>query len=109
VKANPIIAEVFNNYISNAIKYAKAGKKIVIEGKRKADFITIAVKDFGTSIPEIEYEHIFERNIQLRTQEKRGRGLGLAIVKRIAEAHNAEFGIIPNKPNGNIFFIKIPL
>ncbi|NHZ87326.1 MAG: DUF3365 domain-containing protein, partial [Planctomycetia bacterium] len=31
VTANPIIAEVFRNYISNAIKYAKTGKKIIID------------------------------------------------------------------------------
>ena len=38
----------------------------------------------------------------------KGSGLGLAIVKRIADAHNAEVGVKPNRPKGNNFFIKIP-
>ena len=46
------------------------------------------------------------RKVQL--DKSKGRGLGLAIVKRIAEAHNAEVGVKPNKPNGNNFYIKIP-
>jgi signal transduction histidine kinase len=39
---------------------------------------------------------------------RKGMGLGLAIVKRIAMAHNAVAGVKPNKPKGNIFYIKIP-
>jgi len=38
-----------------------------------------------------------------------GHGLGLAIVKRIAITHNAEVGVKPNNPNGNNFYLKIPV
>ncbi len=44
IKANPIISEVFRNYISNAIKYAKAGKKIIIDVVKKDDTIMVNVK-----------------------------------------------------------------
>lgn len=106
VTANPIISEVFRNYISNAIKYAKTGKKIIVEVIEENDFITINVKDLGETIKQKDRENIFIRNVQLgKTQ---GRGLGLAIVKRIANAHNAKVGVKPNKPNGNIFYFKLP-
>lgn len=108
IKANPILAEVFKNYISNAIKYAHAGKKIIIDDKKEANRVIVNVMDFGQSIPTEEYENIFKRNIQLSKEKRRGRGLGLAIVKRIAEAHDAEVGVKPNEPTGNIFYIKIP-
>lgn len=108
VQANPIIAEVFKNYISNAIKYAGEGKKIVVEDRKEDDSIVICVKDYGSTIPEDKRQLIFRRSVQLEKGEKRGRGLGLAIVKRIAKAHKAEVRVEPNEPKGNIFCIRIP-
>ncbi len=104
--ANPIISEVFRNYISNAIKYAKTGKKIIIDANIDIRYVVVNVKDFGKTIEKKDRENIFMRKIQL--DKSKGQGLGLAIVKRIAEAHDAEVGVKPNKPTGNIFFIKIP-
>ncbi len=103
---NPIISEVFRNYISNAIKYAKTGKKIIIEAKEKPEYVIIDVKDFGKTIAKKDRENVFVRNVQLGNTK--GSGLGLAIVKRIAEAHKAKVSVKPNKPTGNIFYIKLP-
>jgi len=107
VSANPIISEVFRNYISNAIKYAKDGKKIVIDATADSKYVTINVRDYGKTIEKKDRENIFIRNVQLG--KKKGSGLGLAIVKRIAEAHDAKAGVKPNKPKGNIFYLKLPL
>lgn len=41
VNANPIIGEIFRNYISNAIKYAKVGKKIIIDANTENDNIVV--------------------------------------------------------------------
>ena len=105
ITANPIISEVFRNYISNAIKYAGTGKKILIDVKQNRDYLIAEVTDFGKTVPKRDYKRIFTRKYQL--EHGQGRGLGLAIVKRIAEAHNAEVGVRPNQPTGNIFFLKI--
>jgi|GEM_PF-1642875 PAS domain S-box-containing protein len=109
IRANPIISEVFKNYISNAVKYASNGKKILINSEEVDSSLTINVKDFGETLPEDKRQAVFTRSVQLEEGEKRGRGLGLAIVKRIADAHNAEVGVKPNKPKGNVFYIKIPI
>ncbi len=107
VKVNPIISEVFRNYISNAIKYASSGEKILVDAHEEDSMVTINVIDHGDTIAEKEHNNIFKRSIQLdRTS---GSGLGLAIVKRIAAAHKAEVGVKPNKPTGNIFYIKLPV
>lgn len=108
IKANPILGEVFKNYISNAMKYAKQGKKIIIQVE-DSDGIQISVSDLGDTIPESERENIFLRNVQLATEKKVGRGLGLSIVKRIAEAHRAEVWVEPNTPRGNSFILRLPL
>ena len=107
IAANPIIGEIFRNYISNAIKYAQSGKKVIIDAIIEKKNVTINFMDFGTTIDNQDRENIFMRNVQLG--KTKGRGLGLAIVKRIAEAHDAEAGVKPNKPKGNNFYIKIPI
>ncbi len=109
ISANPIIAEVFKNYISNALKYASGGTKIIIESIVEEKAVVIAVKDFGTSIPEDRREFVFERQTQLAATNKQGRGLGLAIVKRIAQAHHGECWVEPNSPRGNSFCLRLPL
>ena len=108
VQANSIIAEVFKNYISNAIKFARNGGKIVVEDRKEKDSIVICVKDFGSTIPKDKRQLIFKRSVQLEQEEKRGRGLGLAIVKRIAKAHKGETWAEPNELTGNVFCIRIP-
>lgn len=108
VQANLIISEVFQNYISNAIKYATEGKKIIIDTEESDESLMINVKDSGTTIAEEHRQKIFERTYQI-DGHKKGRGLGLSIVKKIAEAHNAEVGLKPNEPTGNIFYIRLPV
>lgn len=108
VKANPIIAEVFKNYISNAIKYSSDGKRIEVEIEKGDGYFNVQYLDFGPTIPEQKRPLIFNRGVQLEKGAKRGRGLGLAIVKRIAEAHGGEVGVLPNLPTGNIFYLRLP-
>ena len=107
IRANPIISEVIKNYISNAIKYATAGMKIVINAKVLGGEVIVKVSDFGRVIPEESRGLIFERLYQMTNGKKRGRGLGLSIVKRIAEAHNGKVWVEPNKPNGNSFCFSL--
>ncbi|MBC8191307.1 MAG: GHKL domain-containing protein [Candidatus Marinimicrobia bacterium] len=108
ITANTLIREVFKNYISNAIKYARDGKKILIEAVVEHDSVLISVKDFANTIPEKNRINVYERGIQLSSDQKSSRGLGLAIVKRIAEAHDGEVWVEPNLPQGNSFCLLLP-
>ena len=107
IQANPIISEIFKNYLSNAIKYASSGGKITIGSTLQDQDLTITVSDFGETIPTAMYEKIFERSFQVNQKTRTGRGLGLAIVKRIASAHNAKVGVRANSPQGNIFYLTL--
>ncbi|NQU68024.1 MAG: PAS domain S-box protein [Candidatus Marinimicrobia bacterium] len=109
VDAHVIIEEVFKNYISNAVKYATAGKKIRINSKTETDCITIEVSDFGETIQPEFRKKIFTRSFQMTSAKGKGSGLGLSIVDKIASANNATVGIKPNSPNGNTFFISFPV
>lgn len=108
INANPIIAEVFKNYISNALKYAREGNRIIVGSSMENQRILVFVKDFGTTIQEQDREIIFTRQAQLDGGKSRGRGLGLAIVKRIATAHNGSVWVEANTPQGNIFWLSLP-
>lgn len=109
VNANPIIREIFDNYLSNALKYAYSGKKIIIKSTTENNFANIEFIDFGVTITQEQSEKIFLRNYQIEKLNYSGRGLGLSIVKRIADAHIAEVGVKPNSPQGNIFYLTIKL
>ncbi|MCF7923087.1 MAG: GAF domain-containing protein [Candidatus Marinimicrobia bacterium] len=107
--ANSIVSEVFRNYLSNALKYAPRGEPVIVRLKKETDRIEFSVSDLGETISGDDQLAIFRRNVQLENGQKRGSGLGLAIVKQIAEVHQAQVGVKANKPNGNIFYLEIPL
>jgi len=107
--ANPIISEVFRNYLSNALKYAPSGETVEVSLKRDSSHIEFCVKDVGTTIVGEDQVSIFKRSIQLANGKRRGSGLGLAIVKQIAEVHGSVVGVRPNEPEGNVFYLHMPL
>jgi len=109
ILAHPVVEEVFTNYLSNAAKYATAGNQLKIYHAMEDGWNTLNFADNGETIKVELRDKIFVRSVQLEEGQKRGRGLGLAIVKYIAESLGGEVGVRPNDPQGNIFYIKLPL
>ena len=109
ILAHPVVEEVLTNYLSNAAKYATAGNQLKIYHTMEDGWNTLNFADNGETIKVELRDKIFVRSVQLEEGQKRGRGLGLAIVKYIAESLGGEVGVRPNEPQGNIFYIKLPL
>jgi signal transduction histidine kinase len=107
-KANKIIEDVFINVISNAIKYAPEGKKIVVEGKDKGKFWSVRIKDFGAGVKDAEKTQIFERFHREEKKGVKGSGLGLAIARKIVELHNGRIWVEDNPEGGAVFVVEIP-
>ena len=107
VPANPILVEVFKNYISNALKYAQGTQVLTICAKVEENHILVEVQDEGATLATEVQVKIFERGVQLNKQHGGG-GLGLAIVRRIARAHGATVGVRALQPRGNAFFLRLP-
>jgi PAS domain S-box-containing protein len=108
VKANKIIEDVFINIISNAIKYAPEGKKIVVQGKDRGKSWSVSVKDFGAGIKDSEKTLIFERFHREEKKGVKGSGLGLAIAGKIIELHKGKIWVEDNPEGGAVFVVEIP-
>ncbi len=107
-RANKIIEEVFINIISNAVKYAPAGKRIIVDGEEKGDCWRIRVVDFGEGIKEPYKAMIFERFHRKEKKGVKGSGLGLAIARKIMELHKGRIWVEDNPEGGAIFVVEIP-
>jgi signal transduction histidine kinase/DNA-binding NarL/FixJ family response regulator len=81
------LPQVFQNLISNALKYSKPESvpEIRISGTHREKEWTISVQDNGIGFKQDYAEHIFGLFKRLHRDEFLGTGLGLAICKRIIE------------------------
>jgi PAS domain S-box-containing protein len=109
VRANKIIEDVFSNLISNAIKYASSGKRIIVESEDKEESLQVRVIDFGAGIKESDKTMIFERFRRGGKTGVKGSGLGLAIAGKIMELHNGRIWVEDNPEGGSIFIVELPI
>jgi signal transduction histidine kinase len=85
-----LIVRVFENLISNAVRYGRGGKYVDLEVTRLNDWIAAAV-NYGNPIPPRDLSRIFERFYRVegsRSEQAGGSGLGLAIAKSIVDLHH---------------------
>ncbi|MDW7731338.1 MAG: PAS domain S-box protein [Methanolobus sp.] len=105
---NPIIEEIFANFISNAIKYSPEGTPITIDVVDTNYYWKVEVTDSGEGISDDVKALVFDRFKRVNKKGVKGTGLGLAIVKRIAEIVEGEVGVEDNpEGQGSRFWIKL--
>ena len=103
------LRQVFDNLISNAIRYTVNGS-VVMSTEKNNGVIEFKVQDTGIGIDAESAERIFERFF--RTDRARqivrgGTGLGLAISKHIIEAHNSNISVESSEKNGSTFSFNL--
>ncbi len=108
IKANSLIENVFYNILSNATKYAREGKKVVIEAFDQGDSYLLNVIDYGPGIPDKDKEAVFARFTRRQKSGVKGSGLGLAIARRIVELHKGRIWVEDNPIGGCIFVVELP-
>lgn len=105
-----LISRVFQNILSNAIKYSIKNSNVYVDIMRYEDNIVISFENLSSN--ELSCEHmkrIFDRfyiGDKSRNSHKNNSGLGLAIVKNIVDLHSGE---VWAKNNGDVFTIYIKL
>ncbi|GMC09879.1 two-component sensor histidine kinase [Enterococcus thailandicus] len=84
------LVRVFNNLITNALKYGKGATNIIIEVERVGTEVVAVVKNNGAMIPKQSLDNLFDRFYRVeesRSQATGGTGLGLAIAQSIVALH----------------------
>ncbi len=100
-----LMAQVFQNLLGNAFKYAARGR-VVVSANADDGFVTCTVHDNGAGIPLEMLAKVFDK---LATDpDKNGTGLGLAIVKQIVEAHGGEVRAESTHGSGATFTFTVP-
>ncbi|WP_316829297.1 ATP-binding protein [Pedobacter aquatilis] len=103
-----LIAQVFTNLISNAVKYSSMVEKPKIEVSAYADGdeTIYYIKDNGMGIDNRYYDRVFELFKRMdNVKDIDGTGVGLAIVKRIVERHNGRVWFESKLNAGSTFYV----
>lgn len=103
------MARVFENLISNAIKYSMENTRVFVEVEQREQGIKIWFKNISSYDMDFDINEIFERFSRAdksRTSDIEGNGLGLAIAKSIVELHEGNMGI---QKDGDMFKVYMDL
>ena len=105
------ITQVFNNVISNAMKYSPENTDIEIFVDRDEKYYFVHIKDNGIGIPQEDVERIFERFYRVdkaRSRAMGGNGLGLSIAKEIMEGHKGKIEVKSSVGKGTEMILGFP-
>ena len=101
---------VFENLVTNSIKYSDSNKYIEINITNNSDFIVCSIKDQGYGMNEEQIKKIFDRfyrNDNSRNSEVGGFGLGLSIVKKLCEVQDIKLNVESKVGSGTSFYLQI--
>ena len=99
---------IFNNFISNAVKFTDEGGQIDIRLHRHGDYAVFQVKDTGCGMSQEVGAHIFEKFYQGDTSHSgEGNGLGLALVKKVIDILGGEISVASEEGKGSTFTVRL--
>lgn len=112
LEANPEkLVRVFNNIISNAIKFTPNAGQITISTINLKNKIIIKICDNGIGIPLELQKNIFDKFTKSKRTGLNGEkanGLGMHIVKQIINSLNGEIRIESDGTSGTSVFVELP-
>ena len=115
IHADPkLLRVIFQNLISNAIKYTPDNGTVSVSIQLEADKrnVHITVKDSGYGIPKDQHEKIFTKLFRadnVKVRETDGTGLGLYIVKSIIDHSRGKIWFESEVNKGTTFHVTIPV
>ena len=99
---------VWNNLMSNAIKFTAQGGKITIREWTDGDKIRVSFTDNGCGVSAESIRHIFEKFYQGDTSHAtEGNGLGLALVKQVLSISKGEIDVKSTLGEGTTFTVTM--
>lgn len=102
-----LMRRVFQNLISNAIRYTPSGEVRIGAALKDGDAVECWVQDNGSGIPAHLVDMVFNKGVA-ETDRADGSGLGLAIVKTFVEVHGGTVHVANAEGNGCVFRFVLP-
>ena len=102
-----LLAQLTANLLENALEHARDAAHVHILLSRNDDKIYLEIGDDGPGIPPSAAARIFERFFRAdASRSTPGNGLGLSLVKAIADLHQADISLLPDRP-GAVFAMSL--
>jgi two-component system, sensor histidine kinase and response regulator len=102
---------IFNNLISNAVKYNRDGGRVSVRlAELNAEHLEIAVADTGIGMAPEDLARLFGEFVRIKTAQTRdipGSGLGLSILKRLSALYGGEVGVTSEPGVGTTFRVTL--
>ncbi len=101
---------IFNNLISNAVKYNKPDGTVDVTIEQKGDDIGITVVDTGIGMSKEDSQRLFKEFVRIKNAHTRsviGSGLGLSILKKLACMYGGDVSVISQEGVGSTFTVTL--
>ncbi len=104
------IRQVFDNLISNAVKYTRAGGTVDVSAGREGDAVVVSVADTGIGIAPEDLPRVLTPYFRTAEAKKTagGTGLGLGITQEIVHAHDGVLAVDSVLGEGTVFTVRLP-
>ncbi len=107
------VAQILDNYLSNALRYAPDGSRVVVTTALRDGSVVLSVSDSGAGLTPEQRTQVFERFYRIDPSRSRalgGAGIGLAIVRALVEAMDGRAWAESDGPGtGSTFFVSLPI
>jgi two-component system, sensor histidine kinase and response regulator len=107
----PWIAEVWTNYLSNAMKYGgnPPGVRLGADAMPERTCVRFWVQDNGPGLTAEQQGQLFKQFSRMNETRASGHGLGLSIVRRITEKLGGSAGVESQPGAGSRFWFELPI
>jgi PAS domain S-box-containing protein len=104
------LVQLFQNLISNAIKYRSADPPVIqISARRDEESWVLSVQDNGIGIDPKYFNYIFGVFRRLHGAQKSGTGIGLAICRAAVERLGGRIWVESTPGSGSTFYVSLPV
>lgn len=105
----PWVEQIWDNYLSNALKYGGSAPRVTLGADRAAGgMVRFWVRDSGPGIAPDDLKKLFVPFSRLYASPSEGHGLGLAIVQRVVDKLGGTAGVESAPGHGSLFYFTLP-
>jgi len=105
------LSQLFDNLLTNAIKYNRQGGKIDVSLYQDPQFVLARITDTGIGISHQSLKEVFTRHFQEKAKPLgnfKGLGIGLSLVQEIIKLHRGEIHLESEVGRGTTFTVRLP-